>query len=60
MENINTDKINIFGVNIDKIDYGILLGKIYIAAEKKQKLSIGYANSSSLNSSYNNSRNQFM
>ena len=58
MENINTDKINIFGVNIDKIDYGILLGKIYIAAEKKQKLSIGYANSSSLNSSYNNSRNQ--
>jgi len=58
MENINKDKINIFGVNINKIDYGILLGKIYIAIEKKQKLSIAYANSSTLNNSYSNSHNQ--
>lgn len=58
MENINKDTINIFGVNIDKTDYGILLGKIYIAAEKKRKLSITYTNSSTLNSSYNNSHNQ--
>jgi N-acetylglucosaminyldiphosphoundecaprenol N-acetyl-beta-D-mannosaminyltransferase len=55
MENINKEKIDIFGVNIDKTDYGYLLSRIFIAIGKKEKLLITYANSNSLNNSYNNS-----
>jgi N-acetylglucosaminyldiphosphoundecaprenol N-acetyl-beta-D-mannosaminyltransferase len=53
MENINTGKINIFGVEITIADYDFLLDKIIQAVKKNQKLSIVYANANSLNISYN-------
>ncbi len=55
MENINTDKFNIFGLDIDKTGYGLLLSRIFIAIEKNQKISIAYANVNTLNIVYNNS-----
>jgi len=54
MENINNEKINIFGLQIDKVDYGLLLSKIYISVTQKKKLAIVYANSNTLNSIYKN------
>jgi N-acetylglucosaminyldiphosphoundecaprenol N-acetyl-beta-D-mannosaminyltransferase len=54
MENINNEKINIFGVHIDKIDYGILLSRIYISISQNKKLTAAYANVNTLNLLYNN------
>ena len=55
MENINNEKINIFGLQINKVDYGLLLSKIYIAVTQNTKLAIIYANSNTLNKIYKNS-----
>ncbi len=54
MENINNEKINIFGLNIDCLDYELLLNYITASITKKRKISIAYANSHTLNNAYKN------
>lgn len=55
MGNIDNEKINIFGLQIDKIDFGLLLSKIYITITQKTSISIAYANANTLNNIYTNS-----
>lgn len=54
MENISTEKFNIFGLDIDKTNYSSLLSRIFFAVEKNQKISIAYANVNTLNDLFNN------
>lgn len=54
MENINSDKFNIFGLDINKADYPGLLKQIITAIESKQKITIGYANAHILNNIFKN------
>jgi N-acetylglucosaminyldiphosphoundecaprenol N-acetyl-beta-D-mannosaminyltransferase len=54
MGNINNEKINIFGLNIDCVNYGLLLNHINTSITQKSKLSIAYANTHILNNAYKN------
>lgn len=54
MENINSDKFNIFGLDIDKTSYSALLNKIITSINSKKKTTIGYANANTLNNIFNN------
>jgi N-acetylglucosaminyldiphosphoundecaprenol N-acetyl-beta-D-mannosaminyltransferase len=54
MENINNEKINIFGLNIDCLDYGLLLNHINASITQKHKINIAYANTHILNNAYKN------
>ncbi len=54
MENINNGKINIFGLNIDCINYGLLLNHVQESINQKRKISITYANAHILNNAYKN------
>lgn len=49
--NIN-NKIEIFGLNVERLNYGNLLYIIYSAIKNKQKIKIAYANTNTLNKIY--------